>query len=53
MNFMSVERRIGLFLLVFVFSFVVANSAFAQEQRANARPVSGKCVSQALGPLGR
>jgi cephalosporin-C deacetylase-like acetyl esterase len=32
-NFISVERRIGLFLLVFVFSFGLANSAFAQEQR--------------------
>ncbi|HVS90126.1 MAG TPA: alpha/beta hydrolase [Candidatus Acidoferrum sp.] len=28
-----VERRIGLFLLVFVFSFGLANSTFAQEQR--------------------
>lgn len=33
MNFISVERRIGLFLIVFVFSFGLANSAFAQEQR--------------------
>jgi len=33
MNFISVERRIGLFLLVFVFSFGLANPALAQEQR--------------------
>jgi esterase FrsA len=33
MNFISVERRIGLFLLVFVLSFGLANSACAQEQR--------------------
>jgi cephalosporin-C deacetylase-like acetyl esterase len=33
MNFISVEHRIGLFLLVFVFSFGLANPALAQEQR--------------------
>jgi esterase FrsA len=33
MNFITVERRVGLFLLVFVFSIGLANSAFAQEQR--------------------
>jgi len=33
MNFITVERRVGLFLLVFVFSLGLADSAFAQEQR--------------------